>query len=384
MGVSNRALVVLAALAVMAAGPSMLRRMPVPVRDLADTPAPARVAERALRDSVIRLRTRLALSRTRALVDSVLASSDRGGRSAVLELGGRIPPAVHGEAERLLAGLALAGSPAVEVQVVLVDSAVAPRPQTWQGAVFTILPDSSSRLRCTIVRVVGRGSPVAEWEAEPTRRASWGGTEGPCWYLANFGMPGAGMRAWLDSRYWDPARVLPDDHPGVLDREPGAGDARVLMRLAGDPRGMFVGGSVVLQACAMGRASVCEAALLQPYRMGLVPAGVVPRPFFGTSGLGFLGEPSALESSMLLAQMVETLGPDRFAGVWKSELSVQESFQSAAGRSFGQWYGDRVVQLAATAGAADPRPEPSLPAGAGYVLLALAVAVVQVRRRQVG
>jgi hypothetical protein len=225
--------------------------------------------------------------------------------------------------------------------------------------------------------------------AEDWRRLPWGGAVGACWYLSEFGPPGPGVRAWLDSRYWDVASGLPPYRGFFESRDDASESGSMLNRVFGDLRGMFFRESVMLEACADRRPELCEAALLQtPYPPGQFPAGVVGSwrglRYAGRGGTAWMFEIPRSVTGSLLAQMVDDLGPTRFVEFWTSTAPVGEAFAAVAGMSVGEWYRSQLRRQLKDAKYLDPRRTPFWPSAIGILALALAGSLWHAKRRQVG
>jgi hypothetical protein len=389
MALSNRTLGILALVAAASAflvfGPPIgpARQRAILERRLYQAATGERAEVRALTDSVNRLKLRLGVSHLRDEVDSAIGSYAPGHVPEVLVLGGGLAAAKRARAERLLDSLSLRPQPVMPVRVVLVD---AQSRKLTRWASFTLLPQHDLHAGCTIVHPVFPGDTASDAErAKGWLTMPWAGTEGPCWFLARFGLPGPAVRAWLDSRYWDVAGAVPPTPWPLLREDEIHGRVDLGRRMTGDMHGAFTGGSVLLQGCAHGRPDLCEATLLGPLRSGMLPPGIASSfslahfarpPADGQSGL----PPEA--SWSVLSRMLEDLGPARFAAFWTSRGPVAESFQAASGESLGQWYREQLRRELRQAEVEDAGEGAYWPSTIVFLVLALAMSLLQAERRQ--
>jgi len=386
MAVSNRALGVLAAMVACLALWSLLGSTPG-VDRMRRRSGPEKAAEQALRDSAVRLGRQVGTAALLDRVDSALKSQVAGADQAVIILG-TVTPATR-VAESLFVSVPRRADPAVPTRLVLLE--LSPGESLPRGTLttFAVLPGATAGERCTIVHAPYPGDTILDrYYAEDWRRQPWGGAVGACWYLSEFGPPGPGIRAWLDSRYWDVASGLPPYRRFFEPREDASESGSMLDRVFGDLRELFYRESVMLEACANRRPELCEAAFLQtPYPPGQFPAGVVGGwRFLRYAGQGngaWMFEMPSYAKGSLLALMVDDLGPTRFAEFWTSTAPVGEAFASVAGMSLGQWYRVQLRRQLRDAGYPDPRRNPFWLSAIGILALALGGSIWHAKRRQV-
>jgi hypothetical protein len=139
---------------------------------------------------------------------------------------------------------------------------------------------------------------------------------------------------------------------------------------------MFYSGSVVLEGCVDRRPELCEALFLEtPYSADLLPAGVVGNDRLGNlvqvRRRAWMFELPRSETQVLLAAMVDEIGPTRFAEFWASNAPVADAFKSAAGMSLGDWYRLHLRRQWHDAGFPDPGRPPVWPSAFGFLALAL-------------
>lgn len=386
IGVSNRALGLLTVSAI-AATTWLVVRGSVDDRSRSRPGSPERVAARALADSVSRLGLLVQTNELRLRVDSAVGESDPGRVPRVIVLGDGNAAMLAPMTDSLLGALHVAEVAAVPMRLALVESS--PEWSGWRmhASTFAILPGEATANGCTAVRVVTSDAIEARGELWSWLRLPWEGAVGPCWYLASFGTPGPGIRAWLDSRYWDVAGAVPPHSRRANFQDNYEPAPNLFYRLFGDLGGMYAGGSATLQGCASDKPSLCEAALLgSPFPPGLLPQGIVGTERLNAYALGayqWLTGVPPWASRELLATMVEVLGPVRFAEFWTSRAPVANAFQAAAGIPFAEWYSNQLRRDLRQAGVVDPGSKVFWPSAAAILALALGLSLWGARRRQV-
>lgn len=184
---------------------------------------------------------------------------------------------------------------------------------------------------------------------------------GPCGFYEWFGSPGAGAQTWLQTRGWSvgTAANWQSNAPrwssrwtweyGLLAGLPFSDwELRWAMSLRGF-------------SCAAGSISACDSAVVQgpgPNRRvtrgARVWAGQVVSPrksldvvdrnnYWWWNTIEELGP----REETILAEMVRTLGPDRFRRVWQSQRPFPEAFSAEAGADIGSWahaWSERVYE----------------------------------------
>ncbi len=350
--------------------------------------SPERIAASALADSVLKMGRLVQARAVRRLVEASIQRQPQAGGASVLVIGGGLADSLAPLADSLLATLNLPVTPYVPVRLVLVEAPLRwPAHRTYVRT-FTLLPDSTPNSGCTAVRIVWSDRIEGGGERLSWRRLPWDGAVGPCWYLATFGMPGPGIREWLDARYWDVAGVVPP-HPGRgnfganLDYSPG-----LIRQIFGDLGSGYFGGSATIVSCASDRPALCQAALFDsPYRQGLLPEGIVGAGgwlgAFARQPYSWLIDVPSWASQELLSMMVEDLGPTRFASFWGSHAPVMEAFAAAAGMPFAEWYRNQLRREMKQAGFAPPGERTSWPSVIGILALTLGGSLWHAKRRQV-
>lgn len=264
-----------------------------------------------------------------------------------------------------------------------------PRGTLTRGALAVdyVLPTDSSR-QCIVIARVRGGPMVRVQQAELRSHISRERLLGPCAYVGQFGLPGATIRQWLDARGWQFAQRSSWTQPPRpwLDGSP-AYPYRARIDLA------YVMGSSG-RACAGGRDQACIEALLHPEaevefrqtRMTFVEAVLTPgffNPFVhGDNSWLTSSWPLGAREWTLLADMVRSLGAERFQRFWSSDLPPEQAFQAATETSLAAWTREWIETTyhPQTTG-------PALPAGAtgfaaALLIVALGLTLVAARRRQ--
>ncbi len=386
MAVSNRFLAILAAVAICLGAWSVGSGL-LAIPRLRRISTSEEKARSALADSATRLGLQVRNRATLNRVDSARAMY-RGGQVPEVLVAG-VAPAAASLAESLFLSIPKPANPAVPMRLVLLDKPLgSPWPRGMLGE-FAVISETPGDGSCTTVRLVSATDTVLERsELEWWRWVPWNGSIGPCWFLTRFGPPGAQVRSWLDSRYWDVAGAIPPVHRRREEEDGDASTRGLMSRLFGDLTGMFYDGSIVLEGCAGRRPELCQLAFLEPpYSPALVPDGIV-----GNGRLGYLLEAARgrwmlelprSESRVLLALMVDDLGPDRFTAFWTSAAPVPEAFEAAVGMTLGDWYRTQLRKQMLADGLPEPRSAPFWPSALGMLALALGGSLWLGGRREV-
>lgn len=197
---------------------------------------------------------------------------------------------------------------------------------------------------------------------------------GICGFAGRFGAPGAGMSQWISARWHD--QVNPD--LGSFDRRfrryAVRGTRFQLSWWSGlDDRGV---------ACGAGRLDVCrDIALADTGQWALISerehlTGVSNYSnFYSYRGLG-------ADENNYLGDLARSLGPERFAKLWKSNEDLSTAFAAATGKDIGAWTHDWIVDTYGPQ-AADVAPSAfSLMAALGLVGASIAAAMILAERRR--
>lgn len=215
---------------------------------------------------------------------------------------------------------------------------------------------------------------------------------GPCAYLRAFGMPGPRIDQWLRTHAWRFA-----GHGSWVRAEQPV-DLRAERKWLASPFEEAMGTETTLfflremqldaVRCAAGQMDACTQMMLAPRMRGapvMLNGNILFRAY---RNLGderyFLGSgPLGRREPLLLADMVRTLGRERFARFWTSSEEVPVAFESAAGESLGEWTSRWMV---AHYGPVPPRGAGVSTRSAGMslalVLFAIAAALGVNARRQ--
>lgn len=261
----------------------------------------------------------------------------------------------------------------------------------WYGSRSEyVLPRNISE-RCRVIVHVpafaqSMRSPLPAWRsAEAPERIA-----GPCLYYRAFGMPGPQVDAWLRMRGWSLAeggswsQGSSQAHFGDDQRWQNIMPLQAILGMKTSVPFLY-GMSINGVRCVAARVDACDRALLEKDRFGpvLLDGTLLSQPFrswyrdgWSTRGLGW-------REWMLLADMVRTVGRDRFGRFWTSNQAVPAAFESATGEPVGEWTTRWAVwQYGALAGMG---PGLSRTGGAMSVLLILLALLITLRagaRRQ--
>jgi hypothetical protein len=255
-------------------------------------------------------------------------------------------------------------------------------------AIDYVLPTDASR-RCVVIARLREVATRRLFEAELRSRISRDRLLGPCAFFEQFGMPGEGVRRWLDERGWQFAQRSALEEPAApwLDGMPDSSyrsriDLVYVMSEAG-------------RACAGGNDAAClDALFVRPPRdarettvelhSGVLSPGYYNPFTIGDNGWLTRSWPLGAREWTLLSDMARTMGRESFHRFWSSELPPEQSFHAAMnGRmSMARWTREWIESTY------HPQATgPTLSAGAtGFAALlmiaALALAAVAARRRQ--
>jgi len=167
---------------------------------------------------------------------------------------------------------------------------------------------------------------------------------GPCLYYRAFGLPGRHVDTWLRTRglsfaaggSWSEATAPVDlsMDRSWLYRSP---TQAVLGMKTSLP--FLSAMSVNAIHCAASDADACQRALLERERFGPVflNGKLLNHPYPSWENEGWSTRGLGGRESLLLADMVRTVGRERFGRFWTSTLAVPAAFQSATGEPLGGW-----------------------------------------------
>ena len=173
----------------------------------------------------------------------------------------------------------------------------------------------------------------------PARRA----TLGACGWLAAYGPPGRGVRAWLDSTAWRAAA-----YARFVDTPRARAPWRIEYAPPGSPLAMlelltsgYSADVLPAQSCARGAREACTSYLAGADGLGgergesVVERGVLMRSFEQRAGAGAV---EALDPRpRFLDDLRRELGTERFAAFWKSDADFPAAFAAATGSSLDAW-----------------------------------------------
>ena len=220
-------------------------------------------------------------------------------------------------------------------------------PRRYGAHIDYVLPSRAGE-RCAVVARIGFQYATKRRIAGLFRSdAAVETLAGPCAFYRAFGMPGPQVDAWLRARGWSfagggswtqrsPTADLLEDwnwqYQSLL--------TTVLAPQTSLPFFSAMGAEGI--QCAAGRLDACEHAVrTRPHRGGpVVWNGNILYNSYPALGNGRYYEsyrPFGHREATLLADMVRTLGRERFARFWTSVEPVPVAFQQAAGEPLGGW-----------------------------------------------
>ncbi len=215
----------------------------------------------------------------------------------------------------------------------------------WYGArPDYVLPRNTSE-RCRVIVHIppfaqSPRSPLTVWRgAEAAERVA-----GPCLYYRAFGMPGPQVDAWLRTRGWSFAEggswSQGSSEANFADDRRWLNNMPLQAILGMKTSVPFLYGmSINGVRCVAARVDACDRALLEKDRFGpvLLNGTVLNHPFRSWSWDGWNSRGLGWREWMLLADMVRTVGRDRFGRFWTSDKAVPAAFESATGEPVGEW-----------------------------------------------
>lgn len=168
---------------------------------------------------------------------------------------------------------------------------------------------------------------------------------GPCAFYATFGPPGPGISNWLTATNWRVARFGDWRGPSVpLEYPYGWGrQIRGIERLFYPDERWLLRGELSSDAlsCIAGRVDRCRHGLLAatPDARGRSRANILTTNGFEI-GFFFMrsqGRPLGSAEGWVLSDMARSLGPERFATFWHSQLAPAEAYRAAAQGDIDVW-----------------------------------------------
>lgn len=142
---------------------------------------------------------------------------------------------------------------------------------------------------------------------------------GLCGFEAAFGPPSPAMRQWLQEREFRPV-VTGYDMSVSARSSPGLRDNLIPWYLAADNGAM----ALTLRACASGRSDQCLAAIAPTYRRGVADLAT-PSSEWNWYFWRYTG------SLDLMNALASSLGPDRFAVLWRADEAPDKAYHRLTG-----------------------------------------------------
>lgn len=193
----------------------------------------------------------------------------------------------------------------------------APREPSFQTAY--LLPDSTDRSTCIVYQTLS--GPWATWATfgDGSRRPL--ANLGPCAFYAAFGAPGQEIERWLSARDFDLAIAPLWTRQAQVEGWPNASFIRHNARFWFLPDGV---------ACLAGRAERCQSAAVEAPPTSRDASRVVT--------LNQRRPPPALAGGThYLADVVRSIGRERFQRFWNSELPADTALAEALRMPVGEW-----------------------------------------------
>ena len=210
-----------------------------------------------------------------------------------------------------------------------------------------VLPDSRSARCMVIVRYSSFGATTADRRLFARRLFAEYRRDrmvGPCAYYAAFGHPGPQIRQWLERHDWS-IGIVGDWSAAPDPWQDDAGPPRLL--LAFDPQFDWRFRAITSPEhlrCTAGDVDECERLIAEglPPRRSLHEFSVNWGQIVDPSGnrpayWRMMYTPFGPREDWVLAEMVRTLGPERFRKFWTSNAGPAEAFRSATGTTLGDW-----------------------------------------------
>ena len=229
------------------------------------------------------------------------------------------------------------GLGATKISVGIVATAGAPNPNGQQPSLPSnmteyLLPDSSDRSTCLVFFQSTYWASRLRALPRPANRdlgfeAALQNALGPCAFYAAFGAPGQDIARWLRSRRFDLA-LYPR-----WERTPTTGTG--FEWLLPDRTQPWFWGQVYRYppnaiACLAGRLENCRAAVLSGDRAtGPSPSVLTTERWWWHQGL--------VGGDHYLADVVRSIGPERFRRFWSSDLPVDTALATALRMPVGEW-----------------------------------------------
>lgn len=266
---------------------------------------------------------------------------------------------------------------------------------------FIALPRTAGDACVASTRRRGDDSTVTEMQRE-----QYLADAAPCLYVAAFGLPGARVRAWLDSTDWVPAAGPIVGERSTSRVEPAKGETRsafAALRVFDvvDPwRPAARYEAADLLRCIAGDDNACAEDALAAARRQVVrddtqrAAGLFTLPVFRHYKVlpevkpdgELIDSDRRIFHDGLLAALLADLGPARFRRIWQSDLSIAESYRKETGEPFDAWA--RRYLGVPSRGASVPLGADVSPASLWWitasVMFSLGVVALGYRRAQLG
>jgi len=254
-------------------------------------------------------------------------------------------------------------------------------PLGWRNAIEYYIGQREGRPYCVAVMV--RRHPTAESlvEGEWARIRGISNILGQCRMPARYGMPGPGIRPWLDAGGYALGEGLYTENPGSGVRP--CVPARTLFGL----RRYFTEiPSVDAERCLAGSPSACKELLTGGLLEVLGPSGklIATSPVTSVGMTWPVPLPGWGRAHTVLARAEAMYGTEAFARFWRSDAPVDDAFRAAFGVDLGDWVLARVSERVRITRAGPALSTTALLGSLLVLLLAAGVGVALQRTRRVG
>jgi hypothetical protein len=320
--------------------------------------------------------------RTAQIIDSIRPELARAGAPIRMHLGASVPGHLKGALDTLVmratGDVSSTGRIGVDVFVIYDTLSMLRGAQigTFGATADYLLPERSGD-RCAVVLRFGRDLAY-ETPASTAFRSEQAAQQllGPCGFYRAFGLPGQQIDAWLRRSGW----AFAGDGSWTTAASPMAPDNiefRSTFMFFETPLSFL---SIDGAHCLMKETEACERVVFatdtsRRRRMTFLGTNVLSTPYLP---LGFArssyraGGALGRRHAFLMADMVRTVGRDRFARFWTSEESPSAAFKSATGESITDWTSRWIANQYGPAAPNGPVPSPLI-AIASAVLIAIGV-----------
>jgi hypothetical protein len=289
--------------------------------------------------------------RLATIVDSIRPELSRPSTNAIrVHFGNSVPTSYRGPVDTLVARAAreVRDSGRMGIDVFVVYDTVSEFHRASIGTYGTgtdyVLPQATEN-RCAVILRIGK-APKFDWMNTHVFQSEQAAQQllGPCAFYRAFGLPGKEVDLWLRRRGWAFAGdgSWSEATSSLSLAESLWPTAPNMIKFDTPLTEIGVDGS----HCAMQQSAACERIVFgldtaRRSRFAFLGQDVLRAPYapLGEGRLRWysFGKPLGVRQQFLLADMVRTLGRDRFAKFWTSDDAPTVAFQAASGQSLTEW-----------------------------------------------